>query len=490
MRRLIHHLPAARVGRHVSAAAFAKNIADIQSVVVKEDMKREVVRRVKSLFETEQLDSRVDGQIDVTADEAGIIAQTAAQKSVNVSRSPVMLSVYDWALTQSSVATLSSSPLALSRILHSALVLRSASLYELAFTYLRSFVLGASSLEPTVCAVVVNVYGRCGIHHEELWNALEGRLIETLKDPSIALAHIANVAQALSKVQASKGAYNKQVFLLLRDQAVKLHAQATPLMLVTILDSFASVGFVDDELCALYESRLTAVIEECSPGLLGAVLQTCTKGHRTASPLFDSVANVAKKKMKDFDSFAVAVILDAYCQAQRPNEELFALAAEQACKQVMHFRSNEIAMTLRALAAFDLFDAELFPLMASRFVSIVASSEIAFDDAVLVLEAFATVHERHEALLNATSTLILPYVPQLTPVQFVTTLWALEKLNYRSETHAALVAALQMPDRQDLLNLVFPNSPTYAARAAELKKFCSPAASATSTAMDGAGSLN
>jgi hypothetical protein len=475
MRRLVQlGLPALTAARFVSADAFLKTVADIQALGVKDEMKREAARRIKALYETEQLDLNMEtGFVDMKPDEAGQIAQAASQKSVSASRSPVLQGLYDWALAPQTVDSLSKSPVALSRLLHSAIVLRAPVLYELTFTYLRSLIPVIPSLEPQVCAVITNVYGRCGIRHGQLFEALELRLIETIKDPVITLAHVANVAQALSKVQQPpKGSYNKKLYLALRDQAVRLHAQATPLMLVTILDSFASVGYVDDEVSALYESRLVACIEECSPILLGAILQTCVKSNRTTSALFDSVAAVARKKIKDFDSVAIATVLDAFSTAQRPNEELFALAAEQACKQVMHFRSNEIAMTLRALAAFDLFDAELFPLMASRFTAIASSSEIACEDAVTVLEAFAMVHERNEALLNVANTIIQQNWPLLTPAHFVTALWAFDKLNYRSAARESLIGALQTAEGAARLQRV-PSTPAFAARVAEVSKYCS-----------------
>jgi hypothetical protein len=457
----------------IAADAFLKQVADVQALAVKDEMKREVARRVKALFETEQLDVRPDdGLAEMKVEEAGQIAQVASQKVVNPGRSPVLQGVYAWALAASTVDSLSKSPTALSRILHSALVLRAPVVYELAFTYLRCIIPMLPTLEPPICATMMNVYGRCGIRHGELQAALEERLLAVMKDPVITLAHVANVSQALAKVHmGAKGVYNKKLYLSLRDQAVRLQGQATPVMLVTILDSFATVGFVDDEVSALYEARLKACLEENSPILLGAILQTCVKSNRTTSPLFDSVATIAKKKMKEFESVAIATMLEAFSTAQKSDEELFGLAAEQACKQLMQFRSNEIAMTLRALAAFDLFDAELFPMMASRFTAIASSSEIALADTVTVLEAFAMVHERNEALLNVANGLIQPNVSQLSPAQFVTALWALSKLNYRASAHEALVAAIAAPGGSARLQLV-PNTPIFASRVAEISKYC------------------
>lgn len=416
----------------LSTETFAANVGMLQKELSKSDKKRELMQEGKRIFETESLDDAMAGGL--TPQLANSIASAATAMRIVPSKSPSYQQLVTWALSLDVVPTLDGN--IIGRFVHAQLVLADPRLFEVLFTYLWRVIELAPTLSGVSCAMILNAYGRSGIHHEALYEALCLRARTALKEDNITIAHVANVANALSRVRVA----DAELFAVLRDLALKFSKQAVPLVMTTILDAFSTVGIVDSDLFAVYEANLAEQINQCSAPLMTSILNSLVKAKRTTSPLFTQCAGRAVTIANTYDASSIAKSLDAFYQAKNCSEEFFGAMAERACKVAGDFRPDEIQLTLRSLSHFELFDAELYPLLASRFVSFAkVNRSISPDDVVGIVASFATVRERHDELMHTCSLLMKPYLEAIRPELFTELLWAFGELNLRSETTRAMV---------------------------------------------------
>lgn len=426
---------AATSRRNIATSMFVNRAAQLHKEFASSSKKRELQAEGRQLFERELLDDALSGGLDDAAIST-IVAAASALRIVPTA-GQIYRQVMSHALKPEVIASLEGATIA--RLMHASLVLCDPQLFELLFAYIHRVIEVAPSLNGVSCAMIINAYGRSGVRHELLYKKLCQRAVKALKDDTVTIAHIANVAHALSRV----GVAEKAVFLVLKDQSIKLGRQAVPLVMATILDAFATVGIIDVELFELYENNLRKAADELTAPLVTTVLLTLVTAKRSSSPLFTTCTQCASKLSHTFDASSISKCCDALLRANQPSEDLFGAMAERASKIVSDFRADEIRITLHALSKFDLFDAELFPLLASRLVHIVKSGKgFEASDLVSVLMSFAVVHERNEELIHVCSGAIRNYVDALPPAVFTDLMWAMGELNVRNELTRALTAHL------------------------------------------------
>jgi hypothetical protein len=421
---------------HLSTETFAANVTSLQKELSKSDKKRDLMQEGKKIFETESLEDALTGGLNPTL--ATAVAGAATAMRITPAKSPSYQQLVSWILQPEVVNTLDGN--SIGRILHAELVLADPRLFEVLFTYLWRVVELAPTFNGIACAMILNAYGRSGIHHDRLYEVICERARTALKEESITIAHVANVANALSRVQVCDAA----LFGVLRDLAIKFQKQAPPLVMTTILDAFSTVGIVDPDLFTLYEAALAEQIVQCSAPLMTSILNSLVKAKRTKSVLFSQCAVRAVSIASTYDASSIAKSLDAFYQAENCSEEFFGAMAERACKVAADFRADEIHLTLRALSHFELFDAELFPLLASRLVSIAkVNKSIPPEDVIGIVSSFAAVRERHDELIHTCSLLMRPYLEAIRPELFTELLWAFGELNLRSETTRSMVTLVR-----------------------------------------------
>lgn len=460
------HVTTVCTGRSIATAAFVGNLQRLQKELSTADNnKRDVQHTGRLLFEKEALDDVVvltpashhmssssavgiETCCERDAMNAEMVCQIASMATmlrIAPTKCQPFQKVVDWALQPRVVDSMDE--MAISRLLHAALVLSEPRIFDLLFTYLWRVAALAPKASGVSCAMLINAYGRCGVRHAALYDALCRRATTALLQEGVTLGHIANVANALSRV----GIADPGVFQVISDQTIRFEKQAPPLVMATILDAFSTVGIVDDALFTLFESHLERLMEECSAPLMATIVGALAKAKRKQSPLFGAVASRASRISSTYDPSSIARTLDAFYQVQHCSEEFFGLLAERACKISAEFRPDEIHLTLRALSAFELFDAELFPLLASRLMSCIRGGNGNTPPDVIIgaLAAFAAVHERHEGLIHAVSLTMKPFITALNAELFTTLLWAFAELNARNDTTRAMVSLAQT--RQDCL---------------------------------------
>mmetsp|Transcript_81928 Transcript_81928/g.95696 ORF Transcript_81928/g.95696 Transcript_81928/m.95696 type:complete len:495 (+) Transcript_81928:34-1518(+) len=462
--------------RSIATAVFVSNIQRIQSELSTADNKRELQHTGRLLYENEELDDVVvslkssaaqgaSSQRDaMTPDMVRSIATVATLLRVAPSKSQPFQRTVDWALQPRVVQTMDD--MAIARLLHASLVLSEPKIFELLFTYLWRVVELAPTLSGVSCAMIINAYGRCGIRHEILYKSLCLRATTALLEEGVTMGHIANVANALSRV----GVADTAVFQVISNQSIRFEKQAPPLVMATILDAFSTVGIVDDSLFSVFEAHLERLIEECGAPLMATIVGALAKAKRSESPLFAAVASRATRIVNSYDPSSIARTLDAFYQVRHCSEEFFGLLAERAVNVSADFRPDEIHLTLRALSAFELYDAELFPLLASKLMSAMRAggSNVPPDVVIGVLAAFATVHERHEGLIHAVSLSMKPFLSALSAELFTTLLWAFAELNARNDTTRAMVSEVQTHSGRLLTTDNLPSSWTPEVLAARL----------------------
>ncbi|RNF11846.1 hypothetical protein TraAM80_00681 [Trypanosoma rangeli] len=418
--------------RSMSTQAFVSAVEKVQQQLAASERKQELVLHGRHLFESESLD---DIKTAWSPGVAGTICHAATQLRISPTKGQTFTAVVERSLSREAVEAMDAPSLA--RIVHACLVLRSPHLYEVLFAYIRPLIKLAPTLDTVSCAVLLNAYGRAQVQHEELYKALCDRATIAMKDPRTFVAHTANVAHALARVHF----FHRDLFLVLRDQAVR-HASQGPLLVpVTILDAFAEVGFVDDSLFNVLEERLMKELADLPAPLMASLVGCLVKAGRATSPLFTACGERIIAMGGTFDPTSIAKTCDAYYRANVLAEEVFGALAERACKVAADFRADEIHLTLNALGSFDLFDGELFPLLASRFVSIVKQGGyVSPVDAAGVLASFAAVQERSDELVYICTQLLAAHRDALDGTTLMQALWACSILSVRNEAQQSLVA--------------------------------------------------
>nr|CCC93641.1 conserved hypothetical protein [Trypanosoma congolense IL3000] len=423
-----------RTFRLMSTEAFVLSLEKVQHQLSVSERKQDLILHGRQLFENETLDDIHTAWNPVVA---GKICHAATQLRISPTKGQPFGAVLELSLTPEATDATDASSLA--RIAHSCLVLRSPQLYEILFTYIRKLIAVAPTLDTVSCAVLINAYGRAQVHHEELYRALCDRAAIVMRDQRTFIAHIANVAHALARVQY----FHRDLFLVLRDQAERQASQGPPLVAVTILDGFAEVGFVDDALFTALEQRLIGEVHDLPAPLMASLVSCLAKAGRAPSALFTACGERIVATGSIFDSNSIARTCDAFRRANVAAEEVFGTLAERACKVVTDFRVDEINLTLSALASFDLFDGELFPLLASRFVSTVKQGGFVNPvDAAGILASFAAVQERSDELVHVCTQLLSTHREAIDGMTLVQSLWACIVLNVRNEAQQNLLQCL------------------------------------------------
>ncbi|KEG14216.1 hypothetical protein DQ04_00571110 [Trypanosoma grayi] len=426
-------LPHAWRTRCITTQAFVSSVEKVQQQLSASERKQELLLHGRQLFESETLD---DIKTSWTPAVAGTICHAATQLRISSTKGQPFAAVLERSLSPAAVEAMDVPSLA--RIVHACLVLRSPQLYEVLFTYIRRLIKLAPTIDTVSCAVLLNAYGRAQVQHEELYQALCDRAAVVMKDPRTFVAHTANVAHALARVHF----FHRDLFLVLRDQAVRQVSQGPPLVPVTILDAFAEVDFVDDTLFNVLEQRLMKELGELPAPLMASLVACLVKAGKASSPLFTTCGDRIVAIGNTFDSTSIAKTCDAFYRANVLAEEVFGALAERACKVAADFRADEIHLTLNALGSFDLFDGELFPLLASRFVSIVKQGGyVSPTDAAGVLTSFAAVQEKSDELIHVCTQLLATHCDALDGVTLVQALWACAILNVRNEAQRTLLEA-------------------------------------------------
>ncbi|RHW69400.1 hypothetical protein DPX39_100054100 [Trypanosoma brucei equiperdum] len=420
--------------RLISTEAFVSSVEKVQHQLGTSERKQDLILHGRQLFENESLDDIHSAWTPVVA---GKICHAATQLRISPTKGQPFGAVVGLSLTPEAVGVMDAPSLA--RIAHSCLILRSPHLYEVLFTYIRRLITLAATLDTVSCAVLINAYGRAQVHHEEFYKVICDRAAVVMKDPRTFVAHTANVAHALSRVRY----FHRDLFLTLRDQAERQASQGPPLVAVTILDGFAEIGFVDDALFTALEQRLLGELAELPAPLMASLVSCLAKAGRAPSPLFTACGERIVAIGNTFDSNSIAKTCDAFYRANVPAEEVLGTLAERACKVVADFRPDEINQTLSSLASFDLFDGELFPLLASRFVSIVKQGGyVSPVDAAGILTSFAVVQERSDELVHVCTQLLSVHRDALDGITLLQTLWACVTLNVRNEAQQNLLQCL------------------------------------------------
>lgn len=390
-----------------------------------------------------------------TPQVASIIAQAAVQWHISPLRGQAYAEVLNWAMTASAEEVMDVRSLA--RILHSALVLRAPQLYPLLMTYIPLLLKSTSPSsphygqlrnEPATLAVLLNAYGRAGVQHELLYEKLCHLGEEVLADPTLTMAHVANVVHALAKVRA----IYPGILSTLRNQAVRQKDSATPLMSITLLNAFAELSFKDEELFSVFEEHLLKHVNDLTPPLLASLLHSLVTAERasscssSSSVLLQRIGEQITRTAGRFDAFPIAKVMTAYFASGNYSEEALGALAERACAVVSDFRSEEVARVLEALSALDLFDGELFPLLASRIATLVKqAAPITIEDAACALASFAAVQEPNDELHHWCGKVFVEYADasMLSAEAYINVIWGCLALNIRNEAQKKFVDAVK-----------------------------------------------
>lgn len=421
-----------RGSRAVTTLAFVATLGKVQQQLQSSpDRRTELVRHGRHLFESEVLE---DLQA-FTPESAGAICHAASQMRISPVKGQPYAATLAAAMDEAAVAAMDADSLA--RVVHSCLVLRSPMLYDVLFSYIRPLMAQAGSMNAVTVAVLLNAYGRAEVRHPAFYKALCDSAAVTLNDPRISLAHIANVAHALSRVHYS----HRPLMLVLRDQAIRMGANAPPLVLVTILDAFAELEFVDAELFDTYERRLLACVGDLQPPLMASLVACLATAGRATPEVMQTLGERIAATAGTFDSASIARTYQAYFDANVLGEDVLGALAERACKVASDFRADEVRQVLNALSSFDLFDGELFPLLAARMISLTNQGGfVSAGDAAGILASFAAVRERHDELVHVASQLVAVGTDSVVDaVTTVNALWACATLNTRNEAQMQLV---------------------------------------------------
>ncbi|CBZ25884.1 conserved hypothetical protein [Leishmania mexicana MHOM/GT/2001/U1103] len=435
MRRRLACWPIAAlaVARAITTNSFVSSIEQVQQQLqTAQDRRVELLRYGRQLYEVEVLD---DLKTAYTPAVASKVCYVASQLRIDATKGQPYSAVLEAAMTAEGEQTMDVASLA--RIVHSCLVLRSEHLHEVLFTFIPFLREKAGAMDAVTTAVLINAYGRSGVQHPGLYKALCDNGATVLKDPRVPLAHIANVAYAVSRVKFLHPA----LMLTLRDHALRKVTEASPIISLTVLEAFTELRQIDEDLFSAYEQRLLGQLNELHAPLMASLVSCVVRAGRGKAEVMESLGARTVAIADTFDAASIAKVTNAYYEADVASEDVLGALAERACKVAADFRADEIATVLNALSAFDLFDAELFPLLASRFVALHRQGGyVDVADAAVILSSFAAVQERNDELIYVCTQLFAAYPGvAMDPAVRVNALWACASLNVHNEAQTKML---------------------------------------------------
>ncbi|KAG5463870.1 hypothetical protein LSCM1_00043 [Leishmania martiniquensis] len=439
MRRLFACQPTVPfvVTRAIATNSFVSSIEQVQQQLqTAQDRRTELLRYGRQLYEVEVLE---DLKTAYTPANASKICYVASLLRIDTTKGQPFTAVLEACMTAEGEQSMDVASLA--RIVHSCLVLRSGQLHEVLFTFIPFLRKKAGTMDAVTTAVLINAYGRSEVHHPGLYKALCDNGATALKDPRVALAHIANVAYAVSRVKFLHPA----LMLTLRDHALRKAAEASPIISLTILEAFTELHQIDEDLFSAYEQRLLGQLNELQAPLMASLVSCVVRAGRGKAEVMESLGARTVALADTFDAASIAKVTNAYYEADVASEDVLGALAERACKVAADFRADEIATVLNALSAFDLFDAELFPLLASRLVALHRQGGyVSVVDAASILSSFAAVQERNDELIFVCTQLFAAYPGvAMAPSARVNALWACASLNVHNEAQTRMLEELR-----------------------------------------------
>ncbi|KAL7706663.1 hypothetical protein N2W54_003853 [Lotmaria passim] len=436
MRRLLA-LQAAGVAlaaaRLITTESFVSSVDQVQQQLqTAHDRRTELLRYGRQLYEVEHLD---DLQTAYTPAIASKVCHLASQLRIDSTKGHPFAAVVEASISAEGEKTMDVASLA--RIVHSCLVLRSPYLYEVLFTFVPFVRTKAATMDAVSTAVLINAYGRSGVHHPGLYKAMCDNGAVVLKDTRVSLAHIANVAYAVSRVRY----LHAPLMLTVRDHALRKVDEASPIIALTLLDAFTELHQFDEDLFSAYEQRLLEHLGELQAPLMASLISCVARAGRGRPEVMETLGARVTAIADTFDAASIAKVTNAYYHAGVLSEDVFGALAERACKMASDFRPDEIAAVLNALSAFDLFDAELFPLLATRLSSLykqVGYVDVA--DAAVILSSFAAVQECHDELIYVCSQIFAAHPDAaMDSATRINALWAFATLNVHNEAQTKML---------------------------------------------------
>ncbi|KPI88199.1 hypothetical protein ABL78_2703 [Leptomonas seymouri] len=419
--------------RLITTESFVSSVDQIQQQLqTAQDRRAELLRYGRQLYEVEHLD---DLQTAYTPAVASKVCHLASQLRIDSTKGQPFAAVVEASISAEGERSMDVASLA--RVVHSCLVLRSAYLYDVLFTFIPFVRTNASTMDAVSTAVLINAYGRSGVHHPGLYKAMCDNGAVVLKDTRVSLAHIANVAYAVSRVRY----LHSPLMLTVRDHALRKVGEASPIIGLTILDSFTELQQIDEELFNAYEQRLLDHLNDLQAPLMASLISCIARAGRGKADIMEALGARTTALADTFDAASIAKVTSAYYQAGVLSEDVFGALAERACKVASDFRTDEIASVLNALSSFDLFDAELFPLLASRLSTLYKQmSYVEVADAAITLSSFAAVQERNDELIYVCSQVFAahPDAAMDGPTR-INALWAYATLNVHNEAQLKML---------------------------------------------------
>jgi hypothetical protein len=419
--------------RHITTESFVSCVDQVQQQLqTAQDRRAELLRYGRQLYEVECLDDLATAYTPAVASK---VCHLAAQLRIDSTKGQPFAAVVGTSISAAGEQAMDVASLA--RIVHSCLVLRSPLLYEVLFTFVPFVRANASSMDAVTTAVLINAYGRSGVHHSGLYKVMCDNAAAVLKDTRVSLAHIANVVYAVSRVHY----LHPPLMLTIRDHALRKVGEASPIISLTILDAFKELQQIDEELFSAYEQRLLGQLSELQAPLMASLISCVARSGRGKPELMETLGARATALADTFDAASIAVVTDAFYQAGVLSEDVFGALAERACKVAADFRTDEIAMVLNALSSFDLFDAELFPLLGSRLMSQHRQGlYVDATDAAKTLSSFAAVQERNDELIFVCSQIFAAHPnAAMDGAARINALWAYATLNVHNEAQTKML---------------------------------------------------
>lgn len=419
--------------RRITTESFVASVDQVQQQLqTAQDRRTELLRYGRQLYEVEHLDDLATAYTPAVASK---ICHLASQLRIDSTKGQPFAAAVEASISAAGEKAMDVASLA--RIVHSCLVLRSAYLYDVLFTFVPFVRAQAPTMDAVSTAVLINAYGRSGVHHPGLYKAMCDHGAVVLKDTRVSLAHIANVAYAVSRVRF----LHPELMLTVRDHALRKVAEASPIISLTILDAFTELQQVDEELFAAYEQRLLGQLEELQAPLMASLVSCVARAGRGTAAVMEPLGARVTALADTFDAASIAKVTQAYYQAGVLNEDVFGALAERACKVAADFRPDEIATVLNALSSFDLFDAELFPLLASRLSTMYKQATyVDVADAALALSSFAAVQERNDELIYVCGQIFAAHPnAAMDGAARTHALWAFATLNVHNEAQTNML---------------------------------------------------
>jgi len=260
----------------------------------------------------------------------------------------------------------------------------------------------------------------------ELWEVLEGNIVEATKSETFNSWNCANILWAFAKTNRK----SDQLFRLMEKQVLFRIDDFNSQNMTNIVWAYARVGHSSPKIFDAISFKATGMLDTFNAQAIANTVWAYAKLRQPSPKLFHAILPKVIEKLDDFNSQNIANTVWAYAKVGHSSPKLFDAISQKAMEKLDDFNSQEIANTVWAYATVRHFSPKLFDAISHKAMKKLNAFNP--QDIANTVWAYATVGHLCPKLFDAISYKAMEKLDTFTSQNIANTVWAFATAGHSS----------------------------------------------------------